>query len=152
MSWQKNAVCFAVALGCFILSAGVLGDRKIGMPIVAYFLTRLLLEQSSLGWKVVLDGLVGLLLLIIGHYLSLQIALAYVAPLGAKAWTFAGGFLGGIIELEVYFLLALFPMKYWLSRDLRGSFIYCLKTSALFFPIAGVVQGTYIIGWHNISI
>ena len=130
-----------------------LTQHRLGMTIVAYLLTDFLLkERVYFTWKWGVDLLIAVLLFIIGGKLSSSLGLFVVVPHGQFAYTFPSGFLGGAVELESYFLMTIFPMKVWLNKNCPVSVRYWLKLAAIFFPIAGLVQGTYMAGWQNVYI
>ena len=135
----------------FIAAAIYLTQWRLGMAIVAYLMADLLLkERIRFTWKRGADLTIAALLFAIGGQLSSTLGLSVVVPHGQFAYTFPSGFLGGVVELESYFLITIFPMKLWLSKNWSVSVRYWLKLAATFFPIAGLVQGTYMPGWQNL--
>jgi hypothetical protein len=89
-------------------------------------------------------------LFFIGHKLSLYLALLYAAPIGNFAWTFTGGFIGGVIELEAYLFFTLFPLKLINDKNLLSSLRYIIKPFIVCFLLGGIIQGSYITGLQNL--
>ena len=128
-----------------------LAIKRMGVSIIAFLLVFLFLEEAAkLNIKMLIYLIFAIGLFSIGHKLSLRIALSCIAPLGDFAWTFTGGFIGGVIELETYLLFTLFPMKLIYSRNLKSSCQYILRMGIICFIIGGLIQGSYMAGWQGL--
>ena len=125
-------------------------QQRLGMGIVAYLLTDLLLQSHPSppprGFR---DSSLAILLFLIGRWFSLHAALWVSNHQGLSVATFSGGCLNGIVELGLYFLCTLLPMKLWLCKSVAVSLRYLWNISIVFLPIAGLVQGTYMAGWSD---
>jgi len=145
MTRAAKAIAFAIALSIFI------SQKRMGMAIVVFLLACLLLKEKTLtNIKMIIYSIFAIVLFFLGYKLSLYVALAYVGPSGNFAWTFIGGFLGGVIELEAYLLLTLFPTKLMLCKNITSSVKYMLKVMASYFMVGGIIQGSYMAGWQSI--
>ena len=142
---RERLLAIVIAIVVFI------AKERVGMSIIASLLTILYLrEHSHLNKEASKHIIFALILFFIGHKLSLHIALSSIAPMGDFAWTFTGGFIGGVIELETYLIFTFLPMKSILSKDIISSLKSSLIISVRCFIIAGFVQGSYMAGWQNI--
>lgn len=103
-------------------------QKRFGMTIIAFLLVNLLLsEELAVNLKTMLFIIFSVIFFVIGRKLSYYAVSEYVKPIGIFAFTFAGGFIGGIIELETYLCLTLLPMQYILHKDMISSLKYTLK-------------------------
>ena len=145
---QRFSKLLAVAIALIIL---MLQEGRLGMSVIAFFVSDLLIKETKvLNVKNFLSGIFAIALFFIGHFLSLNIALSYAAPSGLDAYTFHGGFLGGVIELETYILFTLLPLKSAFCRDFLLTMQYLSKKSAICFVVGGLIQGSYMAGWQSL--
>lgn len=141
----RKIIALIIAWGIFVT------QKRCGMVIVSFLLIDLFLnEKIAANTKMLISLLFAVFLFVIGHLLSVRVAMFYYALVGAKSFTFVYGFIGGIVELGTYLLLALFPFKLLLSRKLDMSLNYILKIGILYSLIGGLAQGTYNAGWQHI--
>ncbi len=128
-------------------------QKRLGMAVISFLLIDLILNKAfKLNRRTLLYVIIGIALFIIGHKLSLFLVLScfYVPIKVSFVNTFTAGFIGGVIELELYLLITLFPMKVFLSKELKPSLKYLYHTSVICFIIGGLVQGSYLAGWQDL--
>jgi hypothetical protein len=121
------------------------------MAVVALLLSRLILEYGiSLNWHTSKRIIVAAALFFVGYKLSFYAATNYYTPIGMFAYTFLGGFIGGIVELGIFSMVVLVSFRWIFDKSLVLSLKSSYKEILICFLLGGLIQGSYVAGWQNL--